>query len=106
MMFTVRWMALSILLSSISCFAQLNRGTITGTVTDVSGAVIPGVKVTIQNTATNFSVQTETTDAGQYHRPGLQSGPYQITFEAPSFKRLVRSGFTLSVTDVLRVDVQ
>jgi hypothetical protein len=87
-----------------SCFGQLNRGTVTGTVTDSTGAIIPQVQVVVQNTATNVKYQTET-DAGTYTAPSLPPGPYQITFQAAGFKKMVRGGFSLEVNQVLRVDV-
>lgn len=85
--------------------AQLNRGTITGTVQDPSGAAIPGVKVTIESAATGALTETTTNDYGQYTAPYLPVGAYQLTFEAPAFKRLVRQGVNLGVTEVLRVNV-
>src|SRR5262249_58185378 len=45
-----------------------------------------------------------TNEVGQYIQPNLPAGPYQITFEAASFKTLVRSGITLGATEVLRID--
>jgi len=85
-------------------YAQLNRGTLTGVVTDTSAASVPGVTVRIVNSATGAAYNTRTNDQGQYSMPNLPPGEYQITFESPSFKKLVRSGVTLSVTEVLRVD--
>jgi len=84
--------------------AQLDRGALTGAVTDTSGAVMPNVKVTIQNTATGATYPTETNEFGQFHTPNLPTGSYQIIFEADGFKRLVRGGITLRATEVLRVD--
>jgi hypothetical protein len=93
-----------LVLFAFSCLGQLNRGTITGTVSDTTGAIIPQVQVVVQNTATNVKYQTQT-EAGTYTAPSLPPGPYQITFQAASFKKLVRSGFSLEVNQVLRVDV-
>ena len=94
-----------LILFAFSCFAQLNTGTITGTVTDTSGASVPRVQVVVQNTATNVKYETQTTDAGDYTVPNLPPGPYQITFQAPAFKKLIRSGFSVQVSQVVRVDV-
>jgi len=94
-----------LLLMALSCFAQLNRGTITGTVTDTTGALIPQVRVIVTNTATNVNFETTTTEAGQYTVPSLPPGPYQVAFEVANFKRLVRTGLELNVAQVLRVDV-
>jgi hypothetical protein len=87
-------------------FAQLNTGSITGTVTDPSGAVIPGVTVTARNTATNVARETVTSNAGVYTISDLVVGPYEVTFQAPAFKKFVRSGITLDVTQVIRIDTR
>jgi hypothetical protein len=92
------------LLGAAALLAQLNRGSITGVLTDPTGAVIPGAKISIKNMATGAVYEIESNAAGQYTMPNLPTGPYQITFEAPSFKKLVRDGVTLSATEVLRVD--
>lgn len=95
-----------LLASGAALFAQLDRGTITGTVTDPSGAVIPGVNVTVRSVATGATYTTSSSDAGQYTQPNLPAGAYQVTFNAQGFKRLVRSGITLGASDVLRVDAK
>ncbi len=87
------------------CSAQRDRGTLTGIVTDNSGAVVPNVQVIVKNTATNVISKTMTNEVGQYTQPNLPIGPYQITFEAEGFKTLVRSNLDLAV-GVLRVDVK
>src|SRR5438128_11264739 len=92
------------LLFAASLNAQLSRGSLTGVVSDATGAAVPQVKVTIKNTATGATYQTLSNDSGQYSMPNLPTGPYQIAFEAASFKTLVRSGITLGATEVLRVD--
>jgi len=84
---------------------QLNRGTLTGQVSDASGAVIPGARIEIVNTATQATYRTGTTGSGQYYMPNLPPGSYTISFEADGFKRLVRTGIQLEPTQVLRVDV-
>ncbi|MDZ4799618.1 MAG: TonB-dependent receptor [Bryobacteraceae bacterium] len=93
-----------LLLTASVAVAQLNRGTITGTVADASGAVIPEAKVVIRNTATNAMTRTETTAAGQYTVPNLPNGPYEVVIEARGFKRFLQSGLDLRVSDVLRLD--
>jgi Carboxypeptidase regulatory-like domain/TonB dependent receptor len=84
--------------------AQLNRGTLTGTVTDVTGAVVPACKITARNTATGAVYQTETNTNGQYSIPNTPTGSYELTFESAAFKRLVRSGIDVGATEVVRVD--
>src|SRR5262245_60836077 len=95
---TVLWTA--------SGLAQLDRGTITGMVTDPTGAVIPKVKITLLNTATGASYETLSSEEGAYTAPNLPIGSYQLTFEAASFRKLVRGGVNLGVTEVLRIDAK
>ena len=86
--------------------AQLDRGSIVGTVTDPSSASIPGVKLEIRNAATGAAYNAETNESGQYAVPNLPAGPYVITFEAGGFKKLVRKNLEVRVADTLRVDVR
>ncbi len=94
----------SLMLLSLLCFGQLDRGTITGTVTDASGAVVPGTKITIRNSATNSTYQTVTTGAGDYTAVNLPSGTYQLSFESSGLKKLVRSNVVVAVSETIRVD--
>jgi len=94
------------LLMAIPMPAQLNRGTVSGIVTDPTGAVIPGVQVTIANTATGSTYQTVTTEAGHYSVPNLPPGPYSATFETQGLRKLVRDGIVLRVTEVVQLNVQ
>jgi hypothetical protein len=86
-------------------FGQTVRGTILGTVTDSSGAVVRGAKVTATQTATGLT-RTEVTNAeGEYSIPQLPVGPYMVTGESPGFKKTERSGIELRVDDRLRIDI-
>ena len=86
--------------------AQVNTGTITGTVTDSSGSAIPNVKVTAVQTDTNFQSTAVTNAEGLYRIQSLQPGSYRITFEAAGFKRYVQVGLDLTVGSVLPVNVK
>src|SRR5687767_12562330 len=66
--------------------AQSDRGAITGTVTDPSGAVVAGAKVTATNADTNEVREVTTSDEGNYTIPELKAGPYRVVVEAPGFK--------------------
>jgi Carboxypeptidase regulatory-like domain/TonB dependent receptor-like, beta-barrel len=77
--------------------AQTFRGTILGTVTDASGAVMAGAKVTVRNTQTGLVRGTVTSADGSYAIPELPIGTYSVTVE--------NSGFQTSVTTGVRVDV-
>src|SRR5580700_2062759 len=95
----------AVVMLSTSGFAQLDRGTITGTVTDASGAVVPNAKIVIKNEATNATYQTATTKAGDYTAANLPAGAYDLTFEAVGMKNLVRSNVVVAVSETARLDV-
>lgn len=79
-------------------------GSILGTVTDATGAVIPGAKVTVTNTATGIPFNTVTSSAGDYLAPSLQVGTYSVTAEAKGFQKSVTTGINLSVDQKVRVN--
>ena len=86
-----------IMLTSIRVYAQVSGATLTGTVSDASGAIIPNAKISIHNVATG-EVRDVTTDAaGLYAAPNLLPGKYEVTVTAPGFSTEVRSGITLTV---------
>ncbi len=87
------------------CFAQLNRGTLTGAVTDPSGAVVPGVKLTATHVETGTSSTTVTSESGSYTIPALQIGLYRIEFVAPSFKKGIVNQVELAAGATLRQDM-
>src|ERR1700693_1237418 len=95
-LFTFAALAL-ILLTSVRVYAQVSGATMTGTVNDATGAVIPNAQLSIQNVATG-EVRVLTTDkAGFYTVPNLLPGRYEVTVTAPGFSTEVRSGITLTV---------
>jgi hypothetical protein len=87
-----------------TAFAQLDTGTIVGTVTDSSGAVLPGVTVTATQETTGVTQTTVTNDRGQYILPGLRVGPYTVASELAGFRRAVRTDVTVNVQDRRSVD--
>jgi len=98
---------LAILLPAIgwTIFAQESRGSITGQVTDKSGAVVAGAQITITNVATNVSTTTTTNEAGNYTVLYLIPGQYTVTVEASGFKKVVRQGIEVRVADKLTLDL-
>ena len=76
-------------------------GTLTGTITDPSGATVPGAKVTATNIATNESQSARTNSAGQYRISNLLPGQYTLTIEAEGFKTIVIAAFKLEVGQTL-----
>src|SRR5258706_12751717 len=77
--------------------AQVVGATLSGTVVDTTGGVIPNAEVTIKNVATGITRMTITNGSGLYTVPNLQPGPYEITVAAGGFNTDVRNGVTLNV---------
>ncbi|MGC1372924.1 MAG: carboxypeptidase-like regulatory domain-containing protein, partial [Candidatus Sulfotelmatobacter sp.] len=93
-----------VFLAAISLSAQTFRGTILGTVTDPSGAVIAGAKVTVKNTGTGLERTTETSADGSYALPELPIGTYTVTVTLSGFETFVANGVTVDVGGQRRVD--
>jgi len=99
-------LSLTGLLLSPSLFGQSDRGTITGTVTDPSGAVISGASVAATNTATGISTTTVAGSSGDYTISLLPAGTYQVTAERDGFKKYVQPGITVDVAQTVSLDIR
>lgn len=85
--------------------SQATTGVIEGTVSDESGSALPGVTVTLENTATHFE-QVEITDArGRFRGALLPLGPYRVTAELDGFKTWVRGDMRLTVGRTIDLDI-
>src|ERR1051326_3915535 len=93
-----------VLLAAVSLSAQTFRGTILGTVTDPSGAVVSGAKVTVRNTATGLERVTQTTSDGTFNVPELPIGSYSVTVSQSGFQTFVANGVAVTVAAEKRVD--
>ncbi len=89
---------------SLPLIAQGPVASLTGEVKDPSGAAVATVMITVSNTATGVVRTAPTNQAGVYLIPGLQPGVYDITADAPGFKRDVRKSITLQVAQDARID--
>src|SRR6201996_7966231 len=87
-----------------SVSAQTFRGTILGTVTDPSGAVVAGAQVTVKNTGTGLQRSTTTSGDGSYSLPELPIGTYDVTVTQAGFQTSVTKGVTVDVATERRVD--
>ena len=87
-------LALAVLGSS-TALSQSITGTIQGTVTDNSGAVVSGVRVTAENVATGFTRTGLSNTIGAYALSFLPTGPYQVEVEFQGFEKSLRKGITL-----------
>jgi hypothetical protein len=88
--------SIAILCAPLRSFGQ-TTATITGIVTDASGAVIPGVGITITNIETDQTRSATTNETGRYYAPALNPGNYKVSASLPGFEVVVRSGITLTV---------
>jgi len=93
-----------IVLCDSGAIAQANRATITGTVTDSTGAVVEGVEVTGINTGTNVPTKAVSNGDGIYVIPNLFPGQYSVEFKRDGFETLRRPAVTLESTEVARID--
>jgi hypothetical protein len=96
---------LLLLVASASLFSQGSQGSISGTVTDQSGAAIPGAKVTITDEQRNVSRTLTTDSAGAFAAPDLISSTYDVHVEFQGFKGSDRKDLLLEVAQDLRVDI-
>jgi hypothetical protein len=96
------------LLAGVSGFTQVINATLSGTVTDASGALIPGVEITATQTETGVVSTAVTNESGTYQLPSLQPGPYRVNALLPGFQgqtflitlgtsQQIRQNFTLQV---------
>src|SRR5215472_18200978 len=86
-------------------FAQTDRGTITGTISDPAGAVVAGAVVEAKNNATDAVFQAASTNTGNYTLSQLPAGDYEMTVAVPGFKKFIRQNITVQVAGTLRIDV-
>ena len=84
--------------------AQVDTGTIAGTVRDSQGASVANAKVSFVDIATNITTKTQTDGNGDYASPPLRPANYKVLAEAQGFKTQTRGTITLRVQDRLRVD--
>jgi len=89
--------ALTLLLTSAVAWAQLSTAQMSGRVTDPSGAVLPGVSVTVTQTATGFTRSDLTDENGSYVLPNLPTGPYRLEVSLQGFRSYVQTGLVLQV---------
>lgn len=93
-------------LSPSPAFAQLaGSATITGTITDPSGGVVPAANVTLRNTDTGIERKTQTNDAGIYNAAFLQPGNYEVQVGKTGFAPVLRKNLTLHVGETLAIDL-
>ena len=104
-----RWVSLMFLV--LLCvptvaLGQAFRGTVSGTVTDPSGAAVPGARLTLTDVATNASLTTETNGEGHYSIPYIPPGRHKLQVEAAGFQPVVHENVEVRVGDKLTLDLK
>jgi hypothetical protein len=100
-----RMLALCLLFAAFATAAFAQEGEIVGTVTDQSGAAVPGVQIIITNSASGLVRHIVSNDAGQYDVPSLAVGKYSVAAEAQGFKTFQQKDIVLNVGDRARIDI-
>src|SRR5689334_12951113 len=93
------------LLGLLTALAQTDRGTITGTIADPTGAVVANASIEAKNVATDQVYSATSTQTGNYTLPQLPAGSYELTVNVQGFKKYVRQGLSLAPTQTMRIDV-
>src|SRR5438067_2189661 len=103
---TTAWfLSAAFCLAALPAFSQLDTASVSGRITDTSGAVIANAQIKVVNTATNFESNSVSNGEGYYRVPSLRPGAYRVTVSVPGFKQHVRDGIDLRVGDNLDIDV-
>src|SRR5579875_1298084 len=98
-------LSVAMLLLCLPAFSQLNLGSISGTVTDPSGAVIAGAKVTVTDVPRGVSRVLTPDSSGAYSAPSLTPGTYSVTAEYTGFQTIQRTNISVGVGQPVRVDL-
>ena len=97
---------LGFILSPAYLYGQAATASISGRVTDASGAAVPSATVSIRNTATSATQAASTDEQGRYALPDLPIGPYDLTVSKTGFQNAARTGLTLTVGSAPVLDFQ
>jgi len=95
----------ALLAASAPAFAQTVTGAVRGTITDPSGAIVPGASIAITNVATNVVTNATSDQAGQYAVRNLQIGQYKLTVTASGFNTAEFPPFALEIDQTAKIDV-
>ncbi|MFZ4768330.1 MAG: carboxypeptidase-like regulatory domain-containing protein, partial [Roseimicrobium sp.] len=86
-------------------FAQGDRGTVTGTVADPSGAGVPKASVDLRNSATGVEFKTLTTGTGNFALTSIPAGEYELTVTSPGFSKAIQQNIQVQVALTVRIDL-
>jgi hypothetical protein len=93
-------------LFSVGAWSQTQLATVSGAITDPSGAIVPGVSVTIVSQGTGLKRSALTDTAGEYHFAGLPTGNYSLRIEKTGFQSQVREGVELTSAAAVMINSQ
>ena len=96
--------SIACILLAAAAFAQSDRGTITGTISDPAAAVVPGARIAARNLDNGSLFEATATGTGDYTIASLPAGKYELSVEANGFKKEIRSEITVQVAQTARVD--
>ena len=96
--------AVGLSLCALAAFGQTNLGTVTGTITDPAGAVVPNAPVEARNNATGAVYPAASSATGNYTISQLPLGAYDLSVTVPGFKKYVRTGITVEAYGIYRID--
>jgi hypothetical protein len=97
---------LLLLAMSLPAFAQSTEGAITGTIVDISGAIVSKATVTVTNVDTGLTYKATSTNDGTYTVPSLPPGAYKVEVQAPGFATFIQTQLNIDVAQRLRVDAK
>src|SRR5215471_13009973 len=97
--------AICVCLLALTAFAQSDRGTITGTITDPAGAIVPNAPIQVRNVETGGVYDGASSTTGNYTIAQLPPGTYEVSASVQGFKKYIRRGIVVQVATVLRIDI-
>src|SRR6266850_4125880 len=103
-----RWVSVFVVFALMggACYAQTVGASVQGTISDATGAVLPGASITVKNSGTGTTTELLSDERGRYLAPLLQSGEYEIQVSLQGFSSVVRRGIRLAVGQNAVVDVK
>jgi hypothetical protein len=102
---SLMWVLILCLPASFPAIAQTITGSIRGTITDASGAIVPGAAVTATNVATNVNSVATTNQAGEYSIRFLPIGRYKVSVTSPGFNTAMYGPFPLEIDQTAKIDI-
>ena len=99
----VLWLSVCL---AAACFAQLGTATISGTIRDSSGAVLPAADVLVISSTTGFQRATTSNSVGEFSLPGLTPGSYDLTVKRQGFKTYQSKNLILQVDQNAAIDIE